>query len=212
MALDNFSNLKASIKARSKRNDISNDQLEEYIAQTESEFYTIPNSPLRVRAMEARSTATVSITSRFLALPDLFLQMRRLKINEPYTGSPDHDIKYYAPEQMPICNIPWLPSFFTVTTQLEFDSVPDLAYTVEMQYIKKITALDDTNTTNSILTDYPNIYVFGGLWALFQDAMEPDVAEYFYGKFVSAVQGANNADQAGRYGPAPVIRKEGYTP
>lgn len=212
MPLDNFSNLKASIKRRSKRNDVSEDDLADYISQCESEFYNNAIEPLRVRAMEARSTASMSTSSRFLALPDLFLQMRRLKVNQPFSGGSDYDITYYSPEQMPLNNHTRLPLFFTVTTQLEFDSTPDQAYTVDMQYIKKVTALDDTNTTNDILTNYPNIYLFGSLWALFQDFMEADLAEYYYGKFVGAIQGANNADQAGRYGPAPVIRKEGYTP
>lgn len=212
MPLDNFSNLKASIKSRSKRNDISEANLADYITQAESEFYFNSVAPLRVRSMEARSTASMSTSSRFLALPDLFLQMRRLKVNEPYTGGSDLDIRYLSPEQMPLNNLTRIPAFFTVTTQLEFDSTPDQAYTVEMQYIKKIAALDDTNTTNDILTNYPNIYLFGALWALFQDFMEADLAEYYYGKFIGAIQGANAADEAGRYGPAPVIRKEGYTP
>ena len=162
--------------------------------------------------MEARATASASITSRFLELPDLFLQMRRLKLNDPYSGGSDRDIIYYTPEQMPLSNLTQMPTFFSVTTQLEFDSTPDQAYTVEMQYIKKLAALSDSNTTNAILTNYPNIYLFGALWALFQDAMEADVAEYYYGKFLESIDGANASDQAGRYGPAPFIRMEGYTP
>lgn len=213
MPLDNFANLKASIKRRSKRNDISEDDLADYINQCESEFYNNPVAPLRVRAMEARATASTSTSSRFLELPDLFLQMRRLKLNDPFGGSSgDTDVRYYTPEQMPLRGLSGIPCFFTVTTQLEFDTTPDQEYTIDMQYVNKLTALDDTNTTNYILTNYPNIYLFGSLWALFQDAMEGDVAEYFYGKFIQAIQGANATDQAGRYGPAPVIRKEGYTP
>jgi len=212
MPLDNFSNLKASIKRRSKRNDISEDDLADYINQCESEFYNNPSAPLRVRAMEARATASASTSSRFLELPDLFLQMRRLKLNDPYGGGGDTDISYYSPEQMPLSGLVTIPRFFTVTTQLEFDSVPDQAYTVEMQYVNKLAGLSDSNTTNTILSDYPNIYLFGSLWALFQDFMEQDVAEYYYSKFIQAIQGANATDQAGRYGPAPRIRKEGYTP
>lgn len=162
--------------------------------------------------MEARATATVSTASRFLELPDRFLQMRRLKVNDPFSGDGDTDIDFYTPEQMPLCNLTQLPRFFTVTTQLEFDSIPDQAYTVEMQYIQKLAALSDANPTNTLLTDFPNIYLFGALWALFQDAMEGDVAEYFKGQFYNAIQGANLSDQAGRYGPAPRIRQEGYTP
>lgn len=212
MALSNFSNLKASIKARSKRNDITQDQLADYIAQAESEFYFNAVAPLRIRAMEARATATASTSSRFLALPDSFLQMRRLKLNQPFSGGSDTDVRFLTPEQMPLRNLTDIPVFFTVTSQIEFDSTPDQAYTVEMQYIKKLTALDDTNTTNSILTNHPNIYLFGALWALFQDYMENDLAEYYYNKFITSIQGANMADDAGRYGPAPIIRKEGYTP
>jgi hypothetical protein len=212
MPLDSFSNLKASIKRRSKRNDVSEDDLADYINQCESEFYNNPVSALRIRAMEARATASVSTSSRFLELPDRFLQMRRLKINDPYGGGKDTDVDYYTPEQMPLSGLVTIPRFFSVTTQLEFDSVPDQEYTIEMQYIKKLEALSDTNTTNAILSDYPNIYLFGALWALFQDFIEPDMAEYYYGKFTQAIQGANATDQAGRYGPAPRIRKEGYTP
>lgn len=212
MPLDNFANLKASIVRRSKRDDISDDDLNDYIKICETEFYNNVVAPLRIREMEARATATASTSSRFLALPDLFLQMRRLKINDPFSGGNDADIRYKSPEQMPINNTSSRPYYFSVTTQLEFDVTPDQAYTVEMQYIKKLTALDDTNTTNDILTNYPNVYLFGSMWALFQDAREEDVAEYYYGKFIQSIQGANSASQAGRYGPAATVRKEGYTP
>ncbi len=211
MPLDNFANLKASIKRRSKRNDVQDADIEDYINQCESEFYNNSQTPLRIRDMEARATATASIVNRFLELPELYLQMRRLKLNTP-TGGSDKDLVYYTPEQMPLSNLIQIPTFFSVTTQIEFNSTSDQAYTVEMQYIKKLAPLSDSNTTNSILTNYPNIYLFGALWALFQDAMEADVAEYYYGKFIESIDGANMSDQAGRYGPAPFIRMEGYTP
>ena len=176
-------------------------------------MYNNESAPLRIRAMEARATAPVSITSRFLALPDSFLQMRRLKLNSPLgTSSYDTDLTYYSPEQMPLSGLTKIPCFFTVTTQLEFDSTPDQAYTIEMQYLNKLTALSDAATTNYILTTYPTIYLYGSLWALFQYSMEPDVAEYYYNKFLTAIQGANATDQAGRYGAAPVVRMEGYAP
>jgi hypothetical protein len=212
MALDNFSNLKASIKRRSKRNDVTDADLNDYIAQCESEFYNNASAPLRLRSMEARATADTSTSSRFLELPDLFLQMRRLKLNDPYTGGPDTDIRYMAPEQIPLRGLTDIPIYFTLTTQLEFDCTPDQVYTVEMQYVKKLTALDDTNTTNDILTNHPNIYLFGALWALFSDFQEFDVANLYYNQFIQAIQGANSADQAGRYGPAPAVRQEGYLP
>ena len=212
MALTTFADLKASIVSWSKRNDISN-MVDDFIVLAEAEMYNNQPGPIRIRAMEARATASVSTSSRFLELPTDFLQMRRLKLNSPFgTSSYDTDIEYYSPEQMPLCGLVNVPRFFTVTTQLEFDSTPDQAYTIEMQYLKKLTALSDSNTTNYILTNYPTIYLYGTLWALFQYSMEQDVAEYYYSEFIKSIQGANATDQAGRYGSAPVVRIEGYTP
>lgn len=209
MPLDNFSNLKASIKSRSKRNDVSDDDLNDYITQAESEFYNNEIAPLRIRGMEARATSSTDNGTRFQQLPDDFLNMRALHI---ITSGGNHDVTYMSPETLAVPGTTARPRFFTVTTQLEFDVVPDSAYTLEMQYLRKIPALSDTNTTNVILTDAPNIYLFGALWALFQDKMEMDVAEYFYGKFVNSIGGLNKTDKRGRYGPAPKIRIEGSTP
>lgn len=209
MPLDNYSNLKASIKQRSSRNDVDDNDLGDYITQAETEFYNNEVAPLRVRAMEARATALTDTASRFLELPEDFLQMRRFSI---VRDAGNQDITYMAPEQLQVKNVTGLPRFFTVTTQLEFDKTPDAEYTAEMAYLKKITALSDQNPTNSILTDAPNIYVFGALWALFQEKQEFDTAEYYYGKFVNSIGGYNKTDKRGRYGPAPKIRIEGATP
>lgn len=212
MPLDNYENLKESIKRRSKRDDITDSDLVDYIVQCETEFYNNAISPLRVRSMEARATSTVSTSERFLALPDRFLFMRRLKLNDPYSGGPDTDIRYMSPEQMPLKNLTAIPIYFTVTSQIEFDSTPDQAYTVEMQYIQKLTPLSTANDTNAILTDYPTVYLYGALWALFTEVQDYEVAADYYQKFINAIQGANASDQAGRYGAAPVVRSEGYNP
>lgn len=209
MPLDNFANLKATIKSRSSRDDISDDDLNDFIAQAEAEFYNNPAEPLRIRAMEARATASASTSSRFLALPTDFLQMRALHI---VADSGNQDISYMAPEQMSVPNESGKPRYFTVTTQLEFDKQPDSAYTVEMQYLKKITGLSDANASNDVLTQSPNVYLYGGLWALFESIQEFDVAQYYYQRFINAVQGLNKTDRRGRYGPAPKMRIEGATP
>ena len=170
MALDNLDNLKASIIQWSKRNDQAN-MIEDYILIAESEMYANEFEPLRVRTMEARATAEAA--SRFLALPDFFLEMRRLNIT---TSEGNSDITYMAPEQLEVRGRTGLPRFFTTTTQLEFDVTPDSNYTVEMQYLRKLTPLSSTNATNDILDNSPTIYLFGALWALFQNSLESDLA------------------------------------
>ena len=208
MALDNFSNLKASILEWSKRDDME-PTVEDFISIAESEMYSNSVAPILVRSMENRAQATTTTTTRFLALPTDFLLMRKLSIN---TSNGNEDVTFMAPELMAVNGTSGQPKFFTVTSQLEFDVTPDSAYTVEMSYLSKLTPLSDASPTNSILTNTPTVYLYGGLWALFQNIHEPDMAEYYYAKFISAIQGANKRDQQGRYGPAPKMRIEGATP
>lgn len=202
MALTTYSNLKAAIEDWSHRNDV-NSKLDDFIDMAEAEIW----NHLRVRDMEARATNTAS--TRFLALPDGFLQMRRLQLS---SGDNYYDIHSATPESMQITASSGRPKYFTVTTQLEFDRTPDSSYTIEMQYYRKLTALSAGNTTNDILTNYPTIYLYGGLWALYQWANEEERAEYYWNKFLAAIADANAKDKKGRHGPAPRLKIEGSTP
>jgi hypothetical protein len=40
---------------------------------------------------------------------------------------------------------------------------PDASYTVELTYYSKIPALSDSNTTNWLLTNSPDVYLYGSL-------------------------------------------------
>ncbi len=95
-----------------------------------------PVEVLNVRSGELRATASTS--GRYLALPDSFLRMRRLRLE---LSGASTEIRYMAPEQMNFTEGTGKPAFFTVTSQIEFDRTPDVIYTVEMQYVGEFTAL-----------------------------------------------------------------------
>jgi len=209
MAINTYENLKASIRAWSKRADAKDAIIDDMINLAEEEMFGNPQSPLRLNAMDTRATAAVSASSRFLALPDRFIGMRRLKLN---LSQGNTDIKYMAPDQLNLQGASGIPRFFSVTSQLEFDRTPDSAYTIEMQYWAKPTALSDSNTTNTVLTNFPSIYVYGAQWALWLYYSEEEKASFYYNLFINAIKGANKLDKGARYGPAPFIRMEGVTP
>jgi hypothetical protein len=202
MSLTTYLGLKDSIEAWSHRNDVAS-RLDDFIDLAESEMLKW----IRIRDMETRATAVTS--GRYLSLPSDFLEMRRLRM---ISGAQYFEVLSSTPEGMYITQDSGMPKLFTVTSQVEFDRTPDSAYTVEMQYYGKPTALSATNTTNSILTKYPNIYLFGSLWALYLWALQEDKAEYYYGKLMQAIQTANREDKKGRHGPAPAMRYGGPTP
>ena len=81
-----------------------------------------------------------------------------------------------------------------------------------MQYWQTVTDLDSTNTTNAILTRFPNIYLNGCLWALHAWAMNEQTAENYYQKMVREILDANKMDARGRIGPTPRMNYKGTNP
>lgn len=204
MALNTYANLKASIESWSKRSDVST-SIDDFIDLAESEMWR----HLELRSMEARATASLSTSSRYLALPDYFIKMRRFEV---IVSSERYELEQVSPASLNVSTGTGAPCYFTITSQIEFDITPADDYTVEMQYYKSLTALSSSNTTNSVLTDYPSIYLFGSLWALYDWALNAEKAEYYNAKFMAAIGSANAKDKAGRFGAAPRMRLEGATP
>lgn len=209
MPINNRSDLKAAIIDQSHRNDVSG-KVDDFIAAAEQEMLANSIERLDTRDFETRSIATMETGTRFLGLPVGFLKARRMLIFDEYQDTRPHEVSYIAPEALEIYSRPGRPSFFTVTSQFEFDRVPDTGYTVELQHWAEFTPLSDVNPENSVLKKHSNIYLFGAMWALKQWAVEFDESEYYYSKFINAIRGANLKSEDGRYGPAPRITQEGF--
>lgn len=211
MALDSYANLKQEVIDWSHRDDLDV-KIDTFIDLAESEMFANAMEPLQLRSQEVRSTSTMDSTtpSRYLALPSGFQSMRKLSIIQDNTDP--IELRYRTPGQLNVIDGEGIPCFFTVTSQLEFDRNPDKDYTVEIQYIEDFTPLSSANTTNAVLTNHPTIYLFGTLWALFTHVQQYEEATNYYRLFLTAIQGANNKAEMGRYGPAPVMRVEGSTP
>lgn len=203
MALDSYANLKQAIQNFSHRDDVSS-VIDDFIDLAENRI----DNGLRLRSNELRSTATAPTSDRFLALPDRFLEMRRLSL---INGSNTYDIEYRAPEALKLESA-GIPKFFTITSQIEFDRTPSSGYTIEMAYYARLNPLSDSNTSNNVLTDYPNLYLYGALVELHQWARDESASAYYLSIFNTELELANSQELRGRYGVAPVISREGWTP
>ena len=87
--------------------------------------------------------------------------------------------------------------------------MPDTDYTLEIQYYRKADPLTLINQTNEILTNHPQIYLFGALAMLFGFTQDTEQEVSYSQKFIGAINGANKADKKGRYGPAPTLSLDG---
>ena len=209
MALSNYSELKESIIAWSKRDDLDL-LVPDFINLSEQDMYKNAVSVLEIKEMELNATITSSTSTEFSSLPTGYISMRGARLD--ITNSSDF-IEYRTPEQLLRQNDAGRPVFFTIIgAQIEFDRISDQAYSMDISYYGKVDALTSSNTTNSILTNYPNIYLFGALYYASIYCEEDDQAAKYRNLFYSAIQGANTQSMNGRFGPSPKMTVDGPTP
>lgn len=209
MALATFDDLKAAIVSYDGSDDITK-HLDDAIATTESRMFANEVEVLNLRPTETRSTASMSTSSRYLELPDYYIDIRSIKY--VLTGD-DLEIKYRAPTVIQESSTTGRPQYYTITSQLEFERIPDTAYTIEMNFFAKIVPLSDSNTANTVLTVHPQIYINGCMW--FINSLpngEQELGSYYEQEFYKSIRGANAEYGVGRYGPTPARRTTRYVP
>jgi len=199
MALNNFDNLVKSIINWSHRPDLG-ELIPDFIQLAENAMYANQDENLKVRSMEFISTSTTN--GKYLALPDYYESARGIRLT--VDGNPD--LVYKTPEAMKRRPASGLPQFYTILgNQIEFDRTPDTGYTIELQYYRKALPLTESNQTNEVLTDYPDLYLSGALVELFTHSQDYQQQQIYKQRFIAAIKGANKSDKRGRFGVAPQI-------
>jgi hypothetical protein len=181
-----------------------------FISLAENEMFSNPDEILEMRESEKTSTASLSGTepnqSRFLALPEGFIQQRDFDIT---IQESELNLQYQSPSSLKVRKGTGAPCYFTVTDEIEFDILPDQDYTVTLKYFAEFTPISEQNQTNEILTSQPNIYFFGAMKQVFAWSEDDDQLLKYEALFKDAIKGANKKSKAGRYGKTPVMKFKG---
>ena len=158
MAISDYTELKTAVANWLDRDDLA-DRIPEFIALAEARM----NRVLRLRMMESKYTASTIASQRNYALPASYIQMRNFQLNT----SPLTSLSYVSPE---IYDRLWggsqggTPLFYTIiANELQLGPIPGSVITMEMLFYKKIGALSASNTTELMLTDNPDVYLYGAL-------------------------------------------------
>lgn len=157
MSISTYAELQTAIANWMHRADLTA-RIPEFIQMGEGML----NRRLRTVEMETRATAVLNTTTRFMALPDGFLEMQSLFIQEPATELVYCDTLTLR-EMVVSETYSAQPSHFTVKEEVEFNCIPDAAYTVELHYFKQYNIA--TDLTNWLLTNYPELYLHASLSA-----------------------------------------------
>ena len=158
MAISNYSELQTAVANWLDRDDLT-DRIPEFIALAEARF----NRVLRLRSMEAKYTADTVAGQRNLALPTSYIQMRNFQVNT----SPLTTLSYVTPE---IYDRLWggstsgTPKFYTIlANEVSFGPIPGSVMEVEMLFYKKFENLSGSVATNWLITNAPDIYLYGSM-------------------------------------------------
>ena len=195
MAIGTFAQLKTAAANWLDRSDLT-DRIPEFIALAEARF----NRELRTRDMETVSTAISTVAgTREYSLPTGFVQMKEFHLStDPLTP-----LAYITPEMMTRL---WAgsaqakPQVFTIIADnVRLGPAPDAVYTTSMLYYKTFTALSDSATTNDMLTNYPNVYLYGTLLEAEPFIMNDQRIPVWLGAFEKAVASIQSQDNKDRH-------------
>ena len=213
MAISTYDELVTLITNWTHKRQDAQTLIPDFILLAEKSMFSNSDETLDVKDIEKTSTATLNGTSpnqtRFLAFPQGMLNNRSIVLID---NNNRINLSYVTPELMNVKSGVGRPNQYTITNQIEFNIVADKDYTVELKYLAEPLGLTSTNQTNDVLTNNPDIYLYGVMsqFAMWTDEQEELVK--WYAKFIDAIKGANRKTKRSRYGVSPRMRVSGVTP
>ena len=203
MALDTFSNLKTSIASWLHRADLTS-QIPDFIDLCETKF----NRVMRLSTMETRSSITVD--SQYEDVPSGFLELRSIQI----TGDSGGMLSYLTPQQ---ANDNYrgdtgIPRFYSIVgSTFAFYPPPSGTYTAELVYYAAIAALSDAAPTNWMLTNHPDVYLYGSLKEAEAFIKNDPRIQTWKAQYEEAIAQVMAADQRSRWSGSPMQIRAGMS-
>ena len=155
MAITTYAELSTAVENWLSRADLTS-RIPEFIALAEARFYT-GSTPIRLIGMQTRTTGTTA--SGAITLPADHLETMRLAVT---SGGRMYALEYLSPDTFTqFEGQSGIPFYYTMMAgSIKTAPTNDVAYTHD--YYARPAALS-TTLTNSLLTNSPNVYLYGAL-------------------------------------------------
>jgi len=217
VSLATFTDLKTSIANYLNRNDLTT-VIPDFVTLTENRL----NRDLRVRTNLTRAETTTTADTAFYNLPNDLIELRNITYDRT---SSSYALEYLSPESLSReygNYTSGMPRAYTnLGKDIKLGPTPDAAYTININYFKKLNTLSDANTTNLILTEFPELYLFG---ACLEGAIylnDTEQLQRFMGLYDKTLTEVRAAEESARYGgtvmtmtvqgdPGAMVRRGAY--
>lgn len=205
MAITDYDSLVAAVKVYAARSDATfTAQIENFISLAEDRICNgvgderDPMFSPAVRVKEMSETSTITIVSSAGTVPAGSLGIRRLSRVSDLVG-----INYLAPDAFATrYNYPdaGTPRWYTIEGDQIRVAPAGWAGDISILYYKRPTPISSSNTTNAILTAYPNLYLAAVLFEAFSFQKDGETATGWLARYRSAASGVNRSASATRHG------------
>ena len=193
-----WAELKTTLANWLNRDDLGAAEIPEAIALAERRFQRTIFSP------ERETEATLAASAEAVALPtDLWGIRAAYVLSDPRV--------VLEPMTLAELRNAWSgaatgkPQNYAIRGEsLVLGPAPDAAHAIKLTYIQTIPVLGSGQATNWLLTDHPDVYLYGALHALHLLLADEDRAALYDGKFRQAAEEVNRTALRRSSGGAPI--------
>jgi hypothetical protein len=190
-SITTFAALKTAITSLAKRTDLVS-KYDDFIGLAEFVMFR----DLNLRITEASSTGTTSGAT--ITIPAGLDRIERLSL---VSDSKTYTLDYTSPNGVePLTYGTGLPSRYTVEDGvIKLLTAPGSAYSYTIHYIPSLTPLSDSNTSNWLLANAPDAYLYGSLEQLSHHALDEPRAAKYHGMLLASLDSIQRSDEARRF-------------
>jgi len=202
MTLANYSELQSAIADFLNRDDLTS-VIPSFIRLAESRI----DRDLRHYRQEKRSTA--QLDTQYSAVPADYLSPIRLQILDGSTN-PVEPISTAQMLQLRADNYDHTgkPTHYALTAGgLELYPTPDIVYNASLVYYARVPALSGANTTNWLLTEAPDAYLYGSLVHSAPYLKDDAKVAVWDGLYKAAMDNLNATSDDAKYGGSGLVMK-----
>lgn len=191
MTIATYADLQSTLVTMSHRSDLST-YMPTAIELAESEIFR----ELALRGIETSTSGTTSGAT--IAIPATMDTPSRIKIE---AGGMSYTVNYASPSGNDTLSAATdRPARFTVENgAIQLIPAPNGPYAYTLFYVPKLTPLSDTNTTNWLLTNHPDVYIKGGLLQVHRHTRNTEQLSIVEPQLAGALDSVKRADDRKRY-------------
>ena len=200
MALATYGDLKTSVAAWLARADLTS-VIPDFVTLTHADLMRDLRGHLR---LQKRDTA-FSIATEYVACPTDFLELVSLIVT---STNPPYAINFLPNDKQVDMNgaTTGTPKWVAVvgatnnTENFRFSPPPGQTLTATIEYYARLTFFANDAATNWVLTDYPNLYLFGALYHGYTYLQNPQSADQMKSRYDQHLGQLIQAGRRARWG------------